>query len=439
MINSKYLILTTNPTLKNIFEWIFIIFLFIFSFFNNITLLISLFLLLFFLSQKEIGALKIINIIAFRTIINQGISTNISNWQYIKFIILIGCSIYLIFTYRKLDKYDLNKLKIILLFILLFSFYNILVALFFSSLPIIAISKLLGYVIVFLGVLIGVGYTYRKFNWIKWMLVMMQLIIIFSIFTINMPVAYFSNGRSFQGLLNQPNMFGIFSVLFVAFLFSYSSIHKNNKVYSLFLIFITFYMITLCESRTSLASVIILLILYILFANIKITFKAILINLIIVLILIISLFEVNIYNFIVSFFYKGHENILYSRTNQIERITSNFLNNPFFGNGFGVPVLPYKSYNFSFEFVVEPGNLILSVLSYSGIIGFIIFLAYIVKIFWINHQNFKKIGFLFIAPILVSMGEMVFFSSNSIGALLYTMIGIYIFENGPNKNYVGKN
>ncbi|CAH0136768.1 hypothetical protein SRABI96_00377 [Peribacillus sp. Bi96] len=416
---------------KNTLEWVFIVFLTLFSFLSTSTLLVSLFILLIFLRQREIGAIKIVNIITLRTIINPGIAVDIGNLQYLKWIILFGCSLYLLLSFNKLEKNEIKKIKWILSPLFLFVVYNIFVALVFSSLPIVSIFKLLSYAVIFSGILIGVGYTFKSYDWLKWMVTMFKLIIIFSFLIIPFPVSYLRNGSSFQGITNNPNMFGVLAVLFIAIFLSYFQINKNKqKLYSLislFLSLVTLLMIFLSKSRTALISCLVLLFIYIIFVNCNKLLKIIIVNFSGIAVILIIL-GTNVINFLTEFLYKGQEkgNILYSRTNQIENSLSNFMDNPWFGNGFAVPVLPYKSYIFSAEFIVEPGNLVLSVLSYSGIFGFLLFLSYITRVFLVNKSNFKYSCFLPLATILISMGEMVFFSSNNIGIWCYMFIALYV-------------
>nr|WP_309098434.1 O-antigen ligase family protein [Fredinandcohnia onubensis] len=410
---------------KSTLEWISLILLIIFSFFNTITLLLSLLLLLFLLTQKQVGAIKIINIITLRTVINPGIGVGIGSWQNLKWLILFGCALYLILSYFKLDKNELKKINQIILLVAIFTIYNVIIAFIFSSLPVIAIFKLFSYVIIFIGTLIGVGYTHKKINWLKWMLKLLSLVILPSFIFIPMPFSYLING-SFQGITNQPNMFGILSVLFLALVLGDAQTNKSiNKSYLIILSTLTFYMVILSDSRTALISCLVLIVLYILLLNITMVKKIIIITFSTIGTILLILGS-SINEFFITYLYKGQEQILNSRLGQIEGLKSNFLSSPWFGNGFMVPVLPFKSFEFSSEFVVEPGNLILSVLSYCGIFGFIIFLAYIMKIFLINKKSFKYIVFLPIASILISMGEMVFFSSNNIGIWCYMFLSIYV-------------
>ncbi|MFJ7306853.1 O-antigen ligase family protein [Peribacillus frigoritolerans] len=414
---------------KNTVELIFVVLLMVISFINTSTLFVSLLLLLVFLKQKEIGAIKIINIITFRTIINPGIGVSIGNLEYFKWVILFGCSFFLLLSYFKLEKDDIKKVNFILFPLLLFFFYNIFVALTFSSLPVVAIFKLISYVVIFVATLIGVGYTFNKFDWIKWMLTMFKLFIMFSFVIITLPVSYLRNGSSFQGITNNPNMFGILAVLSIALFFSSLQLKIYKKSIILIILpMITFLMVFLSKSRTALISCLVLLFIYLIFLNCNKFLKIIIGNFLGIVLILLTLGS-SLTNYFTDFLYKGQDegDILNSRADQIETLISNFLLNPWFGNGFSVPVLSFKSYMFSTEFIVEPGNLVLSVLSYSGIIGFLLFSTYIIRIFWVNKENFKDVGFLPLATLLISMGEMVFFSSNNIGIWCYMYFAIYIF------------
>lgn len=440
MIYSKYKNKEDIKIKKETLEWIGILVLFIFSFVNTITLLISLILLVLLLFQKEIGAIKIINIITLRTIINPGIAVEISVLQNIKWLILFGCSVYLLSAYFKLPKNILIKTNRILFLISLFTVFNVFVALVFSSLPTIAIFKLISYIVIFTGTLIGIGFTIDKYDWIKWLLNIFYLIIIVSVLFIATPLGYLRNGTSFQGITNHPNMFGILTVLFLSLLFSSLNIVKRKngffiqkiytRIFILLMVFSSLYMVILSKSRTAFISCLILILLYIVFNKAKNNRKLIF-NFYFTLVIILLLITTSISEFIIEFLYKSQEqgDLLYSRQAQIESLTTNFIRNPLFGNGFAVPVLPYKSFEFSSAFIVEPGNLILAILSYSGIIGAVLFIGYIMQILYLNRVNFVKIGFLPLATLLISMGEMVFFSSNNIGIWCYMFLAIYLYKN----------
>lgn len=416
---------------KESIEWICILLLMVFSFINAYTLSISLLILLILLLQKEVGAIKIINIITLRTIINPGFAVDISQTQNLKWIILLGCSLYLISSFlTSNNRFEIKKVYGVIVNSILFTIYNMFVAVLFSSLPTIAIFKLFSYIIIFLGTFVGIGITYKKFNWHKWMYKLLSFVILLSVVLIPFSIGYLRTGRSFQGITNHPNMFGILAALFIAIFLSYSQINRigNKNKYKLWFIPLTLYMVILSQARTSLITISILLLFFVLFSRIKIIYKFINIYLVIIFSLLVLMTNNPVFNFIYNFLHKNQSDFLDSRLSQIDRLTTNFLSNPLFGKGFAVPVLPYKSFEFNFNYIVEPGNLILAVLSYSGIIGFIIFLVFLLQIFLGNIKSFRYNCFLPISVILVNMGEMVFFSSNNIGVWCYMFFGLYFFS-----------
>lgn len=421
-----------NPLVisKDTIEWFCISLLFLFSFVNTTTLFISMLLLIILLKQKEIGAIKILNLITMRTIINPAFAVGIGIFQNLKWALIFYCSIYLILGYRKMNKLKRKKLDKIMLYILIFTVYSAFSSFVFSTLPIVAIFKLLSYSTVFCGVIIGVANTIYKIDWINWMYKMMRILFISSVPIIFHPNGYLINGHAFQGILNQPNMFGILAALYISLILTKKQLETYTNNITFFLeIVCVIYMITLSESRTGFLTTVLILFITVYFSNINKINKIFLVMFLSSISVIFILSENKVYQFIQSFLNKGNQGVFYSRTKQLSGLTSNFLRNPWFGSGFSVPVTQYRSFIFNSEFIVEPGNLIIAVLSYGGIFGFILFMNYMVKIILTNKVNLKKLILLVISSIVICMGEMVFFSTNNIGIWLYMFFGIYISQN----------
>lgn len=426
---------------KNI-EWICIILLFSFSFINQMTLLISTLLLLGLLSQKEIGAIKIINLLTVRTIINPGIAVSFSTLESVKLFLIILLSIYLIYKPIHFSDSNQEKFKILIKWILIFYIYTMISSFLFSTLPTIAIFKITSYIIPFIGVIIGVAKTNELINWIDWLFELSLILIMGSLVLLPFPVGYLRNGVAFQGIINHPNLFGIISLLFFALIVTRYGINENSNQY-LFIIssIVLLSFIILSQSRTSFITYMLLIILYLTFKK----FENALIKYTVyvwsfILLIIYLLWDNSIIIFIKEFMYKGQElgGLFNSRENQIANVYTNFLNRPFFGSGFSVPVTEHRSYSFNLDALVEPGNLLLAVLSYVGIFGFIIWLIYLFKILTYNTKSITSKIYLPLSVIAVSFGEMIFFSTNNIGVLLYMYFAIYMFydseENPSNLN-----
>lgn len=224
---------------------------------------------LYLIKEKEVGALKIIIIISLRDIINPGIAVDMGSLQTLKMIIIVTYSFYLFSSIFKLDKKSINRLRWVMATVAFFTIYNVFVALFFSSLPTVASFKVLSYSIVFIGILIGFANISKRFNILDRMLNYFKIIILTSLLTIPFPVAYLINGWSFQGVLNHPNMFGIFTVLFVAILLGKYGNNQKITKFDLFFLTISLLMIILTNSRTALLSTVVIICMVLFIRNIK--------------------------------------------------------------------------------------------------------------------------------------------------------------------------
>jgi len=428
--NAKYTIKKTTM------EQLIFISLFILSFFHQVTLLIYFIGLLFLLKQKEIGIIKVIILLTFRSILNPNIAVNFGKLQLLKWIYIIGGSIVLLSYYFKLDSKTRKQLASILLTISVFAVYNVIIAFLFSSLPIVATFKVFSYVLVFTGIMVGTALSYERINWFDWLDKWFRVLVVLSFIVLPLQSIINTHGANlYQGVVNHPNLFGVTLVLYIAILlFKNKPREKFKKTDFIFLV-LTFIMIILSNSRTSLLGVFILLGIKVLirfFSKLTLLKASMAPFTLGGVLLVLG----PLMGFFVEFMTKGRPlgDLFVSREAQFSGLMHNFSNRPLFGNGFNVPVLPYRTFDFSFEYVVEPGNLILAVLSFSGIVGFIIFIVYMLQILFSNKDNLIFRPYLFLAPILISMGEMVFFSSNSIGTLCYLLLALHIFENNNNHN-----
>ena len=191
----------------------------------------------------------------------------------------------------------------------------------------------------------------------------------------------------------------------------------------------------LSESRTGIFACICVIILYLLSKEIRTKFSSKIYLIVIILtVLSIIVLDNSIITSIHSLIYKGgNESVLFSRANQFESNINRFFVSPLLGTGFNVPYIPNVcSYGFSFDLVVENGNLILAILGDIGIIGFVIFILCYLQLLKLGWGN--KIV-LFIIPFVVSMGEQSFFSTNNFAIIMYIYISIFVAD-GIKKNNV---
>lgn len=288
-------------------EWIVFFSLMVISLFNTGTLYLSLlFLIIYFIKQEAIGVIKILNFITLRTIVNPGLGINISNAQIFKWLIIMCGSLYLLSFYFKLEKVEKNKIKKVLFWGITFSIFNIITAIFFSSLPTVSIFKIFSFIIVISGVITGIFYTFRKINWFQWYFKLLTYLIMASLFLIESHIGYLKNGISLQGLTNQPNMFGILITLYIGMCLVENSRNKSKKITCYILI--SLFLIGLSNSRTSLGGSLLMILFYNIF-NKKLEFKKIIQKFLIIGIVILMLFNNSrINSFFIDFFLKGQKN-----------------------------------------------------------------------------------------------------------------------------------
>lgn len=404
--------------------------LFVLSFFNSYLYLawIVIVPLALVLTGKSKGALDALIFITCRGVLNLGIVSSLpENMSLVRWAIIFALSIYLLACKTNLQNLPFFHTN---LRIVLFAIYAIFAAWIVSSYPVTASFKVISYVVPFLAIIKGVSNT-KDINWIKKISNLIGFLLIVGIPLFVLPVGYLRNGNSFQGLFNHPNMMGIMVALFIGVFLA------KEKIFSLKSLIVVIGCIILeyfSKSRTGMFTILLIWILFIVTQQIKLSRKIEMILLIVLLVGVLIIFFDSFTSILTGFIYKGNnEGILISRETQIEKNILRFQESPIFGTGFNVPYLyGYRSYSFSFDLVTENGNLILAVLADTGLIGVFFWLLAYGTIFWIGQ---KEQLILFFTPIIVSFGEMAFFSTNSIAILFYFFFAIYI-ANGKMENGV---
>lgn len=397
------------------------LFLFLLSFFNSYILMIWLVTLVIYkvLKLRIEGAIEALILIQLRSVLNPGIAVDISEASIIKWICVFALSFFLFCSCYYLSS---RRIKSTIWIIILFSAYLAVSSLLTSSYPTVAVFKVVSYAFPFVSIILGI-FNSKQIVWIKRINFFLGILILFSFVTIPIPIAYLRNGRFFQGLTNHPNMFGILTALFLAGVFFQQ--YKKFSLSTAAIFVMCLVMLWFSRSRTGMLSSIVFFIIYILCLEIS-TIKKIVLSLFITSI-VFSVAVIyggkTVWDYIQEFLYKGYEDsIVYSRLGIIDWGLARFKTNPWLGTGFNVPYEKgVRDFGFSFDLIVENGNLFLALLGDAGIIGALLFL--------VCYGNIFKKGkgvVLFLAPILISLGEMTFFSTNNIGIILYLYYGIYL-------------
>lgn len=401
---------------------IFLVFLlFIVSCIHPMSLYFSLIVGVLYIFKGYIGLFKLMFLLILRTNISPGIFFDISDLQIFQIfkwiIIIVGSVIVIVFQTIKIKKID----KIII-FILIISFYFAVTSLFYSNNISLSMLKITSYVLPLLAFYSSREIIQSK-NLKAWVNKILIISLIMSLTLIFTSVGYLRNGHGFQGIFNNPNMLGIISV--ISFSLNYT-LTTNNKL-KYFYLLLYFFVVIISESRTSLLSMFVLMLIFLFFLENKRSIK--ILNLILCLLMGILIGLSNFRNSIIAFFQKGQQatDILHSRDGQLESLKIVLQESPIFGKGFGVPVMT-NPINID-STIVEAGNLFIALIMFGGIFGLVLFMFFI--FYWLKFIKINYIG-IFLSTLLICMGEMVLFSSNSIG-LWCSLLWVISLDRSRNK------
>lgn len=387
---------------KENIEIILISIFFVISCIHPIGLYLTLFISFYYLLKGRIGIFKLMFLLILRTIISPGLIFDISEnqiFQLYKWVVIIGASVLIIIS----ELLNNTKIDRLIILIISLSLYFMFSSLIFSSSILISFLKIINYILPLLA------FYYSKdliFSFKKWIYKILKIPLFFSITLIFTNVGYLRNGISFQGVFNNPNMLGIVTVLTLGVAITTAKNLKTKIFISLYCLIL----IVLTGSRTSLISMLIIILIYFLYSGYsnRLKFLTFISLIIFTFIFNFTSLKTSFENFLLKG--QNSEEILASRNSQIENLNIGFNKSPIFGNGFGVPI--NSSNSITNSNVVEAGNLFIALVMFSGVVGLIIYLLFI--IFWMKGVNKENIC-MFLSTILISMGEMVLFSSNSIG------------------------
>ncbi|WP_196341914.1 O-antigen ligase family protein [Paraclostridium sordellii] len=281
----------------------------------------------------------------------------------------------------------------------------------------------------------------KEYDWMLWTLGYYTTLILLSIPLLFSPIGKLRNGEFFQGIWNHPNGFAVMlSILCILSMYMLSSKRYNRyRMIIIFNLIISVLMLIKTESRTGIISFLVVSIVFFIldikekiFRGIKIKGILIFLALTIILTIILVLYKDFISDYINNMIYKGAEgDLLYSSKEILDTLWEDIKRKPIFGNGFGVNSEINESIGvFKMSSPVEKRNIILAILSESGIIGFTIFSIVILSMTHILSRKklLREIDSLLVVLLMVNMSEMMFFSANGIGIFIYFILGIYKSE-----------
>ncbi len=378
------------------------------------SILLALYMLVW--QRKRGGAVKALIFIAMRTPLSTGVAATYENYAIVKWALLLGLSLYIVLT----NPWPRQRLaRRFLLLIAGLSLYIIFIGLFNSDYPVTSAFKVFSWAFVLSAVIVGV-LACDRVDWTAHMCWYLNLILLLSPLSWALGIAYLRNGRGYQGLLNHPNMMGVIaSICFTLNLYLMQERRESGRTVFLLLAAVQG---VLSLSRTGVISMVLSFIAFTLFVMKRGWKKTLTI-----LLSFMGIAALIIFGFgdsVIDFIYKGRSvgELFYSREGQIARYMEKFHAHPLFGSGFMVPQNSAgKSFVLSFELSIEPGNLIIALLGDLGIVGTILF--FVPYIVLLRHMDKRKLS-LFLLPFIVSMGEMIFFSTNNTAILYYVLYAV---------------
>ena len=386
--------------------------------------------LLWFLRKEGIrGAIKAMIILGIRSNLGRSIASSFGAGGMIKFAVIFIIAFFLIHQSRAKNQKRLDNL---LLLLGLYLFSNVITLVFVSSFPVTGLFKLISYSIPFYAILKGVGDD-DQYDYLDYMLRWFTIILVGSLVAIPLGGRFNYVNGDFQGVLNHPNTFGLFGAVYVGLLVYQLAIGKikfsEKKWIGLGVLALA--LMWLSRSRTGMFSAAFCCaIAFWTTQKMSIGKKVCLGMMIGILLVVYATMSVKGMNAVNKFVYKrGESEILSSREEMRIAYEEKYAYSPMLGTGFLVPFVEgYRNTSLSFNLIAEPGNLYYAVMGDSGIVGTTLFCLYVGYILFCCGMRKLELG---VIPLIISMGEVAFFSTNNLAAWYYVIFGVCLAKNTP--------
>lgn len=369
------------------------------------------------------GGLKALIFLTTRGILSAAVAAT-PMFPSIRWVIIIGSSLMIFFNARLSGK-NKDKFNIVVLCVIGFDFVGVVSCFYICSYPVTSAFKLLCYSVAFLAVLLSIGATSRRVDWKKFVLTLYVPLFFISFFLIPFNRFRIVN-NDFQGVFNHVNMFGIVAAVIITFLLG-AEVFEKHKMARILIVLAMVTMIFLSASRTGMFTSLGAILLYVFFNKKSVSKKVLYIAIVGSIIFLLISFNNDFSDIVAEFVFKqGEESIWYSRQDIITIYKEHYSMSQLLGTGFLVPyVNDLVDFGLYFDLTVEPGNMFWMLLGDLGILGL---LSFVLMILLICKMGTVSKLYMLATPLLICMGEMVFFNPNNISILLYTLIGLYLFD-----------
>lgn len=276
--------------------------------------------------------------------------------------------------------------------------------------------------------------SYRNIN---------RVVLVISFIIYLLGLGYTVNNTGFAGMLNHPQVFGVYLVLLIVIELYGIRINLGNVRWSVLTVAVAVIFSLTTESRLSVISIFIILFIYtFMFFKLKISHILALIITFFLSLLVLDKIQAKIQTVLTKSgraTTTGFEALEESRGFLVSASLNNFKDNPLFGIGFQVSNGKYGSYSMNIvrdstyglpiEALIEKGvfwSAILEEVGFVGTFGFIIFVVSYYK------KLPNQIGFIIIISfILIGFGESFFFSLGGIGAFAWCIFFMLYSLGGP--------
>lgn len=337
-----------------------------------------------------------------------------------------------------------GKVENVFIVIVVFIVYAAIGTLLKSQLLALSLFKLVSFSVVFIVVYLGVkqskAFIYESTLFTTWVVILALSVLIIPFPNLN----YIVGGRSLQGILNHPQLLGVFlAILGGYFTYSWKKININEHlVQTLLLMNVVCLYLSRCRTGTFSFIACIVLCFFIGLRNRGIRTKFTLKQLAFAIIILVALvaYAPLIAKEAMSFVYKDVNQVEVSRTTDalVESRAllylasmENIVRNPWIGIGFGSPTiisdlfikyLPGTRVPISAS--MEKGFFVTAILEEMGGVGLVltIFLFYVLikPVFKYKYEYIP----LTLTAIVVNLGEVTFFSANGDGVFLWICLFI---------------
>ena len=333
---------------------------------------------------------------------------------------------------------------------LLLGLFLLLHSLLFSTFPLVSLLKAASWTWVLGALLIGwSSLDLRQSDILESEIYrMLVLIILLGLPLLLSPLGYFRNGSGFQGLLNQPQVFGVFTALVGAWTIARLFQESNPSLRNLIFGGLCFVLVFLSQTRTGGVSLVFGLGLGVLFAPLivrnprKVALPGLRSPVLWTFLLLGALFGIALSsvlaNLVMQFltkFGRAYEvsglvdAYMQSRGSLIELMWLNIQADWLIGLGFGIASIPSEMViqtdpmlGLPVQAAVEKGTMPLAILEEVGIFGFLLTVGFLAVLVRAAGRNGVVAVSVLLTALLVNFGESIFFSPGGMGMLLLVLV-----------------